>query len=72
LSGPPKYAMSDAAGIIRGKSAIKMLDKPGSEETLLASVLLDQGHCVSTVGLSAKQIKEYVENQLEYEEVRRT
>ena len=68
LSIPPKYAVSDAVGFIKGKSAIKMFDKHRDlKKRYWGRHFWAKGYCVSTVGLNEKQIKDYVQKQLEYD-----
>jgi putative transposase len=68
LSIPPKYAVSDAVGFIKGKSAIKMFDKHQDlKKRYWGRHFWAKGYCVSTVGLNERQIKEYVEKQLEHD-----
>ena len=68
LSIPPKYAVSDAVGFIKGKSAIKMFDKHRDlKKRYWGRHFWAKGYCVSTIGLNEKQIKEYVEKQLEHD-----
>lgn len=62
---PPKYAVSDIVGYIKGKSALIIHDRhpewrsrSGRDKTLWA-----RGYYVSTVGLNEATIKQYIKNQ---------
>ena len=62
---PPKYAVSDVMGYVKGKSAIVLRDKHpewarvvGKDRTFWA-----RGYYVSTVGLNEETIRRYVASQ---------
>jgi len=62
---PPKYAISDVMGYVKGKSAMAMHDlypewrsRTGKDRTLWA-----RGYYVSTVGLNEATIKKYIKDQ---------
>jgi len=76
VSIPPKFAVSEAVGFLKGKCAIKIFEQaPGAEEEVLGQALLGQGvlcrhfwakgYCVSTIGLDEEKIRKYVRWQLE-------
>jgi len=66
LSLPPKYAVSDIMGYLKGKTAIKLLNTvPGLRKRYWGSHLWSRGYCVSTVGLNEEQIRKYVKWQQE-------
>ena len=66
LSLPPKYAVSDIMGYLKGKTAIKLLNTvPGLRKRYWGSHLWLRGYCVSTVGLNEEQIRKYVKWQQE-------
>lgn len=69
LSLPPKYAVSDIMGYLKGKTAIKLLNTvPGLRKRYWGSHLWSRGYCVSTVGLNEEQIRKYVKWQQEREQ----
>ena len=62
---PPKYAVSDVMGYVKGKSAIVLRERHpewgrvvGKDKTCWA-----RGYYVSTVGLNEETIRRYVANQ---------
>lgn len=64
---PPKMAVSDVMGCVKGKSAMVLRDRHpewgkvvGRDKTFWA-----RGHCVSTVGLNEEAIRRYVAEQEE-------
>ena len=65
VSIPPKYAVSDFVGFLKGKSAIKVFDmNPSLKGRYWGRHFWAKGYCVSTVGLDEEQIKKYVKWQL--------
>lgn len=70
LSVPPKYAISDIMGMLKGKTAIKLFDTmPGLRKKYWGSHIWSRGYCVSTIGLNEEQIKKYVKWQQEREQL---
>ena len=66
LSLPPKYAVSDIMGYLKGKTAIKLLNTvPSLRKRYWGSHVWSRGYCVSTVGLNEDQIRKYVKWQQE-------
>ena len=62
---PPKYAVSDVMGYLKGKSALTLCDRHpewrsriGKDRTFWA-----RGYYVSTVGLNEATIKKYIKEQ---------
>ena len=62
---PPKLAVSNVMGYVKGKSAMVLRDRHpewgrvvGKDKTFWA-----RGHCVSTVGLNEETIRRYVAEQ---------
>ena len=58
---PPKYAVSQVMGYLKGKLAIRILqryEKPGKQ--FWGRHLWGRGYCVSTIGINETQIREYV------------
>jgi len=61
LSVPPKYAISDLMGFLKGKMALNLFhryEKLGKQ--YWGRHLWSRGYCVSTVGLDEAQIRKYV------------
>ena len=58
---PPKYAVSDVMGYLKGKLAIRMFqryEKLGKQ--FWGRHLWSRGYCVSTVGIDEERIRQYV------------
>ena len=65
---PPKYAISDVMGYLKGKIAIRIFqryEKVGKK--LWGRHLWSRGYCASTVGLNEEQIRQYVKWQEKHE-----
>ena len=62
LSFPPKYSISDMAGFLKGKSAIRLHREFGDQGTTGKHFGVG-GYYVSTVGYDEKQVREYTRNQ---------
>jgi putative transposase len=61
LSIPPKYAISDMMGFLKGKMALNLFhryQKFGKQ--YWGRHLWSRGYCVSTIGLDEDQIRKYV------------
>ncbi len=64
LSIPPKYAVSQVVGFIKGKSAIHLARVyRGAQAQLRRPALLARGYFVSTVGRDEAVIRQYIRNQ---------
>src|SRR5271169_3504920 len=64
LSIPPKYAVSNVVGYIKGKSAIHLARTYGERKrNFVAQRFWARGYFVSTVGRDEKAIREYIQNQ---------
>jgi putative transposase len=64
ISIPPKYAVSEIIGYIKGKSAIAIARQFGSRKrNFNGERFWARGYAVSTVGFELEQIKAYVKNQ---------
>ena len=64
LSIPPKYAVSDLMGYLKGKLAIRLFrqyEKLGRK--YWGRHLWSRGYCVSTIGLDEEKIRKYVKWQ---------
>lgn len=69
ISIPPKYAVSNVVGYIKGKSAILIARQFGKRRNFTGQAFWARGYYVSTVGLDEAMIRTYIRNQ-ELEEER--
>jgi putative transposase len=70
MSIPPKYAVSDLVGFLKGKSAIKIFDMHLElKRRYWGRHFWAKGYCVSTVGLEEEQIRKYVRWQLKKDRI---
>ena len=70
ISIPPKYAVSNVVGYMKGKSAITIARKfGGRERNFTGEVFWARGYFVSTVGLDEEKVRAYIRNQ-EHEDER--
>ena len=70
LSIPPKYAVAQIVGFIKGKSAIHIARTYGGKKrNFMGQSFWARGYFVSTVGRDETIIREYIRNQ-EAEEAR--
>ena len=61
---PPKYAVSEVIGYIKGKSAIAVARQfGGRKKNFAGEKFWARGYAVSSVGFNTDQIKSYVRNQ---------
>ena len=66
ISIPPKFAVSEIVGFLKGKCAIKIFDKHLKlKKRYWGRHFWAKGYCVSTVGLNEEEIRKYVRWQLE-------
>ena len=66
LSIPPKYAVSQVVGFIKGKSAIHLARTYGeNRRNFVGQSFWARGHFVSTVGRDEEVIRNYIRNQEE-------
>ena len=64
VSIPPKYAVSNFMGYLKGKIAIRVFNQyPKLGRRYWGRHLWSRGYCVSTVGLDEEQIRKYVKWQ---------
>ena len=64
LSIPPKYAVSNVVGYIKGKSAITIARRfGGRRRNFTGEVFWARGYFVSTVGLDETMVRAYTRNQ---------
>ena len=69
LSIPPKYAVSNVVGYIKGKSAITIARQFGGRtRNFTGEVFWARGYFVSTVGLDEQMVRAYIRNQEEQDE----
>ncbi len=68
---PPKYAVSEIVGYLKGKSAIAVARQfSGRKRNFNGEALWARGYAVSTVGFEEVQIKHYIQNQEQLDGVR--
>ncbi len=61
---PPKYAVSAVMGYLKGKLAIRLLQKyERLGKQFWGRHLWGRGYCVSTIGIDEQRIREYVQWQ---------
>ena len=64
VSLPPKYAVSQFMGFLKGKLALRLFDRfPRLRRRYWGQHVWSRGYCVSTVGLDEERIKKYVQWQ---------
>ena len=64
ISIPPKYAVSNVVGYIKGKSAIQIARKYGGRQrNFTGESFWARGYYVSTVGLDEAIVRAYIRNQ---------
>ena len=64
LSIPPKYAVSNVVGFLKGKSAISIARNfKGRQRNFAGEEFWARGYFVSTVGLDEDVVREYIRNQ---------
>jgi putative transposase len=65
---PPKYAVSEIIGYLKGKSAIAVARQfSGRKRNFNGESLWARGYAVSTVGFEERQIKRYIRHQEQLE-----
>jgi len=71
ISIPPKYAMSNVVGYLKGKSAISIARKfKGRQKNFSGEHFWARGYFVSPVGLDENMVIEYIRNQEKADEQR--
>lgn len=69
ISIPPKYAVSNVVGYLKGKSAISIARKfKGKQRNFTGESFWARGYFVSTVGLDEHMVIEYIRNQEKVDE----
>jgi len=71
VSIPPKLSVSDYVGIVKGRSAIRVLQrfKELKQKPYWGNHFWTRGYCVDTVGLDMEKIQAYVRYQDKKEEL---
>ena len=64
---PPKYAVANIIGFLKGKSAIAIARMQGKERNYTGAHFWARGYAVSTVGFDEEIIKKYIREQEEEE-----
>ena len=73
VSIPPKYAVSQYMGFLKGKLALRLFDRfPQLRKRYWGQHVWSRGYCVSTVGLNEDRIRKYVKWQSKKEEDAKT
>ena len=65
ISIPPKYAVAQVIGYIKGKSAIWVARTCGRKRNFVGQNFWARGYCVSTIGLDDETVCDYVRRQEE-------
>ena len=65
ISIPPKYAVAQVIGFLKGKSAIWVARMGGRQKNFIGQNFWTRGYCVSTIGLNEKTVREYIKKQEE-------
>lgn len=69
ISIPPKYAVSNVVGYLKGKSAITIARKfGGRSRNFTGEAFWARGYFVSTVGLDEAMVRAYIRNQEQEDE----
>ena len=64
ISIPPKYAVSEVIGYIKGKSAIAVARQfAGRKKNFSGERFWSRGYAVSTVGFEENKIRDYIRHQ---------
>ena len=64
VSIPPKYAVSNFVGYLKGKLAIKLLNQNETvKRRYWGRHVWSRGYCVSTIGIDEEKIRKYVKWQ---------
>jgi putative transposase len=69
VSIPPKYAVSQYMGFLKGKLALRLFDRfPELRKRYWGQHMWSRGYCVSTIGLDEEQVRKYVKWQKDKEQ----
>ena len=67
---PPKYAVADIMGYLKGKSSLMICDRHANLKYKYGNRhFWCRGYYVDTVGRNEKKIEEYVRNQLQEDQI---
>ena len=67
---PPKYAVADIMGYLKGKSSLMIFDRHANLKYKYGNRhFWCRGYYVDTVGRNEKKIEEYVRNQLQEDKI---
>ncbi len=67
---PPKYAVAEIVGYLKGKSAIAMARQfGGRRRNFNGEVFWARGYAVSTVGYDQESVRAYIKNQEQLQEI---
>ena len=70
LSIPPKYSVSQIMGFLKGKSSLMIFDRHANLKYKYGNRhFWARGYFVDTVGKNKKQIQEYIQNQLNSDQI---
>ncbi len=73
VSLPPKYAVAQFMGFLKGKLALRLFDHfPELRKRYWGQHVWSRGYCVSTIGLDEERIRKYVKWQTHQEETAAT
>jgi len=65
ISIPPKYAVAQVIGFIKGKSAMWVARMCGRKRNFTGQSFWARGYCVSTTGMNEETVREYIKKQEE-------
>ena len=68
ISIPPKYAVSNVVGYLKGKSAIQIARRLGRKQNFTGENFWARGYFVSTVGLDEAMVRAYIRHQEQEDE----
>ena len=69
VSIPPKYAVSQYMGFLKGKLALRLFDRfPQLRKRYWGQHVWSRGYCASTIGLDEERVRKYVKWQTEKEQ----
>ena len=63
ISIPPKYAVAQVVGFLKGKSAIWISRMCGRQRNFIGQNFWARGYCVSTTGLDEDVVRDYIKRQ---------
>ena len=70
ISIPPKYSVSQIMGFLKGKSSLMIFDRHANLKYKYGNRhFWARGYYVDTVGRNKKQVREYIRNQLQEDQI---